>query len=316
MMYVYYSSFSLIRITNGSKKLISLIWFWVLCLHVIDSAPLHLFPGGCGGLRSPASAWLVPWPAPAHACNAVCNEKSKQGTAVRHDRNVFPLEGAPCKKKKEEKKNKKKRWGRVVSRRSAHLGQSGRLMLLYIGRHSASPPSPIGSWSLYQFLLCLSRSLSLFFPRLCLLRWTVTQFWMIPPSARMAVDCVIESESWGACRELEVEAPTRVHSGWEGVQEVEGQTPGGTKQKMERKRKEVKRVSRRNRGRANKGREEVWGAKKKKKKGGKERQRMSKSEMEKKKSTTHFENYREGWLSSVEAVLVYGPWRMSWNSPV
>lgn len=181
MMDVYYSSFSLIRITNGSKKLISLFWFWVLCLHVIDSAPLHLFPGGCGGLRSPASAWLVPWPAPAHACNAVCNEKSKQGTAVRHDRNVFPLEGAPCKKKKEEKKNKKKRWGRVVSRRSAHLGQSGRLMLLYIGRHSASPPSPIGSWSLYQFLLCLSRSLSLFFPRLCLLRWTVTQFWMIPP---------------------------------------------------------------------------------------------------------------------------------------
>lgn len=80
---------------------------------------------------------------------------------------------------------------------------------------------------------------------------------------------------------------------------------------MERKRKEVKRVSGRNRRRANKGREEVWGAKKKKKKGGKERQRMSKSEMEKKKSTTHFENYREGWLSSVEAVLVYGPWRMS-----
>lgn len=43
-------------------------------------------------------------PAPAHACNAVCNEKSKQGTAVRHDRNVFPLEGASREKKRGEKK--------------------------------------------------------------------------------------------------------------------------------------------------------------------------------------------------------------------
>lgn len=42
--------------------------------------------------------------APADACNAVCNEKSKQRTAVRHDRNVFPLEGAPCKKKSRKKK--------------------------------------------------------------------------------------------------------------------------------------------------------------------------------------------------------------------
>ncbi|KAK1896100.1 Non-reducing polyketide synthase nscA [Dissostichus eleginoides] len=38
-----------------------------------------------------------------------------------------------------------------------------------------------------------------------------------PPSARMAVDCVIESGSGGACRELEVEAPTWVHSEWEGA---------------------------------------------------------------------------------------------------
>lgn len=37
-----------------------------------------------------------------------------------------------------------------------------------------------------------------------------------PLSACMAVDCVIESECGGACRELEGEASTRVHSGWEG----------------------------------------------------------------------------------------------------
>jgi hypothetical protein len=39
-------------------------------------------------------------------CNAVWNEKSKQGTAVRHYRNVFPLErvtpSALEKEKKEE----------------------------------------------------------------------------------------------------------------------------------------------------------------------------------------------------------------------
>lgn len=49
-------------------------------------------------------------PASAHACNAVCNEKSKQGTALRHDRNVFPLEVVPRKRmggKKKEKKKKK-----------------------------------------------------------------------------------------------------------------------------------------------------------------------------------------------------------------
>lgn len=63
---------------------------------------------GRGGLRSPASAWLVLRLAPAHACNAVCNEKSKQGTAVRHDRNVFPLEGAPRKKKRGEKKERRR----------------------------------------------------------------------------------------------------------------------------------------------------------------------------------------------------------------
>lgn len=71
------------------------------------------------------------------------------------------------------KRNQKKHWGKPASRRSAHSGQSGRLMLLYIGCHSASPPPTpfaIGWWSPYQFL-SLSAS-----PRRCLLRWTVTQF--------------------------------------------------------------------------------------------------------------------------------------------
>lgn len=105
-----------------------------------------------------------------------------------------------------------------MSRRNAHLGQSGRLMLLDIGCHSARPPSPIGSWSPYQFL-----------PRPPLSLLPDTLFAQVdsdtvlndpsrPPfSAVMAVDCVIESESGGACRELEVEAATWVHSGWEGA---------------------------------------------------------------------------------------------------
>lgn len=138
------ASFLLAFTTNGCKKLISAILDFAVSMWWTQL--LHLPPGGCVGLRSPASPWLVLRPAPAHACNAVCNEKSKQGTAVRHGRNVFLLEGAPCKKKKgKKKKNKKKRWGRDVSRRSAHLGQSGRLMLLYTDCRSASPPSPIGS---------------------------------------------------------------------------------------------------------------------------------------------------------------------------
>ena len=137
----------------------------------------------------PASPWFVLRPAPAHACNAVCNEKSKQGTAVRHDRNVFPLEGAPRKKKrrgrekKKREKNKKKRRGRDVSRRSARLGQSGRLMLLYTGCHSASPPSPIGSSSPYQFLPRLPPSLPL------------------PPSLSLCFpqDCVCSGGQWHSC---------------------------------------------------------------------------------------------------------------------
>lgn len=77
----------------------------------------------------------------------------------------------------------------------------------------------------------------------------------------MAVDCVIESESGGACRELEVGAPTR-GSLWTGrEQEVEGQTLGGTKHKKRERKCQCEKV-RRNEGetgRTNKGGEEVWG---------------------------------------------------------
>lgn len=110
---------------------------------------LHLWTRGGAALRSMALSLLVLSPVPVHACNAVCNEKSKQRTAVRHDRNVFPLAGDPCKKTEERRIIRR---GRDESRRRTHLGQSGRLMLLYICCHSASPPSPIGPWSSYQLL--------------------------------------------------------------------------------------------------------------------------------------------------------------------
>lgn len=81
----------------------------------------------------------------------------------------------------------------------------------------------------------------------------------------MAVDCVIESECGGACGELEGEASTRVHSGWEGA------GSGGTnternKTKMERKYKDVRRAGGINRGRTNKGNEENGGKRRKEKK--------------------------------------------------
>lgn len=49
-------------------------------------------------------------------CNAVCNEKYKQGTAVKHDKYVFPLEGVTLKK---------------IQKNSA--GPVTRLMFSYIG---------------------------------------------------------------------------------------------------------------------------------------------------------------------------------------
>lgn len=69
--------------------------------------------------------------------------------AVRHDRNVFPLDGDLSQKKKKKRIIER---GRDVSRRTAHLAQTGRLMLFYIGCRSASPPSSIGSWFPNQLL--------------------------------------------------------------------------------------------------------------------------------------------------------------------
>ncbi|KAJ4931560.1 hypothetical protein JOQ06_025855 [Pogonophryne albipinna] len=69
--------------------------------------------------------------------------------------------------------------------------------------------------------LSLSLSLSLCFPKTLFAQVDSDTVFngpqSPPPSARMAVDCVIESGSGGACRELEVEAPTWVHSEWEGA---------------------------------------------------------------------------------------------------
>lgn len=79
---------------------------WVFGTNIYVSKP-------SGGLRSLTSACLALRPAPDHACNTVCKEKTKQGTALRHDRNVFPLEGAP--KKSSERQNENKCWGKVVS---------------------------------------------------------------------------------------------------------------------------------------------------------------------------------------------------------
>lgn len=69
--------------------------------------------GGLGSLTPSLPSFGGGGAAPAHACNTVYKEKTKQGTALRHDRNVFPLEGAP--KKSSEGQNEDKCWGKAVS---------------------------------------------------------------------------------------------------------------------------------------------------------------------------------------------------------
>lgn len=125
-----------------------------------------------------------------------------------------------ARKREEEKKNKKKCRGRDVSRRSARLGQSGRLMLLYTGCHSASPPSPIGSQSPYQFLPRLSPSPC--FPKTVFAQVDSDTVLNEPQSPTPFLHAWLQTvsstrESGGACRELEVGAETWVHSGWEGA---------------------------------------------------------------------------------------------------
>lgn len=115
-----------------------------------------------------------------------------------------------------EKKNKKKFQHRDVSRRSAHLGQSGRLMLLYIACHSASPPSPIGYWSLYQFLPCLPLSL---LPQDCVCsggQWHSSEWApVIPPFCTHGCRLCHWLKVRRGPQPQEVEAETQVHSEWD-----------------------------------------------------------------------------------------------------
>lgn len=158
---------------------------------------LHLSAGCFWGLRSLASPWLVLWPAPAHACNAVCNEKSKQGTALRHDRNLFPLEGASWqkKKKKRQKKEKSKRRQRCVQKeRSLGLERKTNVIVHWL---SLCQPS-LNYWFLVSLLAPLPCPLYVFSGG----RWHSSEWApVVPPSACTAEDCVISSESGGACRE-------------------------------------------------------------------------------------------------------------------
>lgn len=136
--------------------------------------------------------------------NAVCNEKYKQGTAVRHDKYVFLLEGAPHKKiQRKEEKKEKSRQNHVQKDISA--GPGIRLMFWYIGCTNARPP-PIVPW---QVTLSLSFFCSLACnARKCLLRWMVTQLEVkhAPPSPRAQPKVVSR-------REGKLPAPS--HSGWE-----------------------------------------------------------------------------------------------------
>lgn len=163
--------------------------------------------GGCAGLRS----WLVLWPGPAHACNAVCNEKSKQGTAVRHDRNVFPLEGAPKKKKE---KRKKEEWEETLRQsyvQKEHSLGPKRKTNVIVHRLSLCQPS-LTNWLMVSLPVSLPpHSLSA-----CSVcsggQWHSSKWGPVQPrtppsrlllSARMAIDCVIKSECGGAWGELE-----------------------------------------------------------------------------------------------------------------
>lgn len=242
-----------------------------MCLHVYsicDSGfvspcdkPSSFIPvlGGCGGPRSPASAWLVLRPAPAHACNAVCNEKSKQGTAVRHDWNVFPLEGAPRKKKRREKKEEEEETlSQSCVQKECSLGPKRKTNVI-VHWLSLCQPS-LTNWFLVSLpvsppplSLCLPAS-----PRLCLLRWTVTQFWMSPSRPPFC------THGCRLCHRVGVRRGLQRAGSWSSSpldgreQEVEGQTLGGTKQKWrENAKKWGERV-------ANKGSEDV-GEKKKEK---------------------------------------------------
>lgn len=187
----------------------------MLCVSIWQIQLLYHSPlGDYGGLRSPASAWLVLWPAPAHACNAVCNEKSKQGTAVRHDRNVFPLERAREKKERREETLRRS----CVQKECSLRPKRKTNVIVHCLSFRQTLPLQLVDGLPTSFS---TASLSLCFPETLFAQvdsdTVLNEPQSFPPFLHaLAVDCVIESECGGACRELEGEASTRVHSGWEG----------------------------------------------------------------------------------------------------
>lgn len=138
-------------------------------------------------------------------CNAVCNEKSKQGMAARHDRNVFPLE----------KPVQRKSISKAMSRRP--FSWPGRKTDVIVHGLSRCQPSLTG---LFSLMLSLSLSLSLS-PLPFSWGWLFAQVdsdtvWNELHSAgaaRMAVGCVIELAARVASRELKVRSGPR--GGWE-----------------------------------------------------------------------------------------------------
>lgn len=172
----------------------------------------------CSGMQCPSPAVLSPpaWglctgrllageQARPGQCNAVCNKKSKQGMAVRHDRNVFPLE----------KPVQRKSTSKAMSRRP--FSWPGWKTDVIIHGLSCCQPSLMGLFS-----LMLSFSLSLSLSSLLSSRgWLFAQVdsdtvWNELHSAgaaRMAVGCVIELAARVASRELKVRSGP--HGGWE-----------------------------------------------------------------------------------------------------
>lgn len=136
-------------------------------------------------------------------------------------------------------------------------------MLLYIGCHSASPPPhSLCNW----LMVSLPVSLPLCFPKTLFAQvdsdTVLNEPHSFPPLffflRALAVDCVIESESRGACGELEVEAPTSADSGREGSRKSGDKHRGGGPKLKWRGKCKYNEVRGINRGWANKGDDEVW----------------------------------------------------------
>lgn len=181
-------------------------WWHELMQQLLE--PVVAVAAGCFVL-----GWQVPVPPPLRGpeqawpsrCNTVCSEKSKQGMAARHDRNVFPLEKPVQRKSK----------STAMSRRP--FSWPGRKTDVIVHGLSCCQPSLTGLFS-----LMLSLSLSLSFSPLPS-SWgrlfaqvdsdTVWNELHSAGAARMAVGCVIELAARVASRELKVRSGPR--RGWE-----------------------------------------------------------------------------------------------------